>query len=451
MDNKQKQILRGFILNPKSLVIFIYSRFITRFISNDEIYLRILFLLSMGKKLNLKAPRSFQEKLQWLKLYNRKPEFTQIVDKFEAKKYVASIIGEEYVIPTLGVWNSFDEIDFSQLPNKFVLKCTHDSGRVVICKDKTNFDISHARKRINKALRTNYFLRSREWPYKDVKPRIIAEQFMEDTSRPKSPLIDYKFYCFSGEPKFCQVIQDRDTKETIDFFDMDWNHLEFVGLNPAALCPQKPDNFDDMKRIAKDLSKDMPFSRIDLYEIQKKIFFGEITLYPNSGLGEFNPEQYQEILGKMISINGLEGGRYEININTITGRIEYKKVEGELKDYKFFCFDGKVQCFKIDFDRFSIHRANYYDKNGNLLKFGEAEFPPDYDRKINLPSNIKEMIAVAETLSTGFVFIRVDLYNVQGQIYFGEMTFFPASGMGRFIPEEWDKKIGDLIALPEKR
>lgn len=305
MTSKQKQILNGWIINPKSFVIFVYTRYVTRLIKNDETYLRILYRLIMGRQLNLENPQTFQEKIQWLKLHNRKPEYAKMVDKYEAKKYVASIIGEEYIIPTLGVWNSFEDIDFSQLPDRFVLKCTHDSGRVVICKDKSKFDIIQARKRINKAMRTNYYLRGREWPYKNVKPRIIAEYFMEDEKNPQSTLADYKFYCFHGEPKFCQVIQDRETKETIDFFDMEWQHQEFVGLNPvarpAAICPQKPQGFEVMKRIACNLSKNEPFSRIDLYEINGRVYWGEITLFPSSGLGNFTPKEWNHKLGEMIS------------------------------------------------------------------------------------------------------------------------------------------------------
>ena len=266
----------------------------------------------MNYPLNLDNPQTFNEKLQWLKLYNRKPEYTMMVDKYAVKDYVASIIGSEYIIPTLGVWEKFDEIDFDKLPNQFVLKCTHDSGRVVICKDKSKFDYNFARKRINKGMRTNYYLLGREWPYKDVKRRIIAEKFMEEDLSPQKMLVDYKFFCFDGEPRYCQVIQDRDTKETIDFFDMKWNHQEFVGLNPAAgpaaQCPVKPCNFGDMKRIAKALSKDVPFSRIDLYEIQNKVYFGEITLYPADGFGVFSPEKYEEILGEMIRLKGNGGG-----------------------------------------------------------------------------------------------------------------------------------------------
>ncbi len=306
MTNKQKQILKGWFTNPKSFVIFVYTRCITHLIKDDEAYLRILYRLRMGRHLNLENPKTFQEKLQWLKLHDRRPEYSKMVDKYEAKKYVASIIGEEYIIPTLGVWNSFDDIDFSQLPDRFVLKCTHDSGRVVICKDKSTFDMNLARKRINKAIHTNYFLRVREWPYKNVKPRIIAEQYLEDADNPARPLSDYKFYCFDGKPKFCQVIQDRETKETIDFFDMDWRHQEFVGLNPnvgtAALIPFRPKNFDVMKKIAYDLSKDIPFSRIDLYEVNHKTYWGEITLFPGGGFGKFTPQEWNHKLGEMISL-----------------------------------------------------------------------------------------------------------------------------------------------------
>ncbi|MCR4769934.1 MAG: hypothetical protein K5874_07000 [Bacteroidaceae bacterium] len=306
MTGKQKKIIKGWITNPKSFVIFVFSRCVTHLIKDDERYLKMLYRLEMGATLNLKNPQTFQEKLQWLKLYNRKPEYSKMVDKYEAKKYVASIIGDEYIIPTLGVWDSFDDIDFSQLPDCFVLKCTHDSGRIIICKSKSTFDIDIARKRINKAMRTNYYLRGREWPYKDVKPRIIVEQFMEDSGNLKHPLVDYKFYCFNGIPKFCQVIQNRDTKETIDFFDMDWRHQEFVGLNKKAVhavqMPSKPYNFKIMKRFANELSKDIPFSRIDLYEINNKVYFGEITLFPASGFGEFTPNKYNEQLGNMVSL-----------------------------------------------------------------------------------------------------------------------------------------------------
>lgn len=226
-----------------------------------------------------------------------------MVDKYEAKQYVADKIGEEYIIPTLGVWNSFDEIDFESLPDKFVLKCTHDSGGLVICKDKKSLDKDKARTKIEKSLKNNYYLWGREWPYKNVKPRIIAEQFMVDS-----------------------------------------------------------------------------------------------------------------------------------------------KTE-DLRDFKFFCFGGQVRCFKVDFDRFIEHRANYYDEKSHILNFGEVMCPPDYNKKIELPKSIGKMEKLAQKLAEEHPFLRADFYDVDGKVYFGEMTFYPASGFGAFTDDEWDKLLGSWIPM----
>lgn len=268
-----------------------------------KLYLQLLYYKHFKKFINFKYPESFCEKIQWLKLYDRRPEYSTMVDKYEVKKYVADIIGEEYIIPTLGVWNNVDEIDWESLPSQFVLKWNHDSGSIIICKDKESFDKEGAKKSLQFGAKVNGFWYGREWPYKTVKPRIIAEKYMADGA---SELTDYKLFCFNGEPKYCQVIKDRHTKETIDFFDMEWNHQEFVGLNPAAgpaaVCPSRPVNYDEMQVIARKLSKGIPFSRIDLYEINGEIYFGEITLYPASGIGLFTPLSYNKILGDMIKL-----------------------------------------------------------------------------------------------------------------------------------------------------
>lgn len=270
----------------------------------DELALKIQFKNVFLRDLDLKDPKTFNEKLQWLKLYDRKPEYTTMVDKYAAKQYAAAIIGDEHIIPTLGVWDRFEDIDFDDLPDQFVLKCTHGSGDVVICKDKSSFDREAARKKITKALRTDYYKISREWPYKDVQRKVLAERYMED----------------------------------------------------------------DML--------------------------------------------------------------------------------GELRDYKFFCFNGRVKCFKVDFDRFINHRANYYDREGVLLPFGEVSFPPDPERRIFLPPGLEMMIAFAESLSASIPFLRVDFYYVNGNIYFGESTFYPAAGFGVFTLEEWDRKMGEWLELP---
>lgn len=273
----------------------------------DMLYLKIKYRVKMGRRLCLSNPQTFNEKLQWLKLYNREPIFSEMVDKLRAKEYVGKIIGKEYIIPTLGVWNKFEDIDFMLLPNQFVLKCTHNSGGIVICKDKKSLDFVAAKEKINKSIKQDFYIYGREWPYKKVKKHIIAEKLMIDN-----------------------------------------------------------------------------------------------------------------------------------------------KTE-ELRDYKFFCFNGVCRIFKIDFDRFTEHRANYYDCDGNLLNLGESVCPPDFERNIHLPENLETMIKLAEKLSTNLPFLRVDFYEVNGKVYFGELTFYPASGFGSFTDEEWDKKLGSWVKLPPKK
>lgn len=272
---------------------------------NDEMYLKRMYKSYLHKELNLDLPTTFNEKLQWLKLYNRNPLYTDLVDKVKVKHFVANIIGEDYIIPTLGTWDSPEQIDFSKLPDRFVLKCNHNSGYgMCICKDKSLLNIKKTIKKLRKGLKENKYLLTREWPYKDVQRKVLAEKYMED------PLTS------------------------------------------------------------------------------------------------------------------------------------------ELRDYKFFCFNGKVKCFKVDFDRFVNHRANYYDPQGKLLHFEEIVCPADEQRNILIPDNLSDMVTIAEKLSADFPFIRVDLYNVNGHIYFGEMTFFPNSGFGMLNPEEWDTTLGNWLELP---
>lgn len=299
-----KKLIEYILHNPRALILAILVRLAP--IIPDRQYLKWMFRLKMGYKLNLDNPQTFSEKLQWLKLYNRKPEYTQMVDKYEAKKYVANIIGEEYIIPTLGVWDKFEDIDFDALPNQFVLKTTHGGGNtgVVICKDKSSFDKAKAKQKLEKSLKSDIYKSLKEWPYKNVKKRIIAEEYIEVVRQQDLP--DYKFFCFNGEPKYCQVIRDRNTKETIDFYDMDWNHMPFVGLNPIAkngVEPiEKPISLDKMISICETLSIKVPFVRIDLYVILDKIYFGEITFFPASGLGIFNPHDWNYKFGELIKL-----------------------------------------------------------------------------------------------------------------------------------------------------
>lgn len=270
----------------------------------DEEYLKRKYKASLHKELNLDDPKTFNEKLQWLKLNDRNPEYVKMVDKHAVKQFVSDIIGEEYIIPTLGVWDSFDDIDFDSLPNQFVLKCTHDSGGLAICRDKSKFDVQTAKRKIEKALASDFYLHSREWPYKEVPRKIIAEAYMEDSET--GELRDYKFFCFGGEPKALFVATDRyvageETK--FDFFDMDYKHIDVRNGHPnAEVFPAKPKMFDQMKRLAKKLSQGIPHVRVDFYEVNGKVYFGELTFYHFSGLVKFDPEEWDYTFGEWIEL-----------------------------------------------------------------------------------------------------------------------------------------------------
>ena len=268
----------------------------------DNFFLKAKFKTEMGKSLNLITPCSFNEKLQWLKLNNRQQEYTKMVDKYAVKDYVADIIGEEYIIPTLGVWDTFDEINFNDLPESFVLKCTHDSAGLVIVKDKNKLNINQAREKINKCLRRNYYYNGREWPYKNVKPRIIAEKYMEDPNT--RTLKDYKFFTFNGVAKIWYIASGKNNPNDVihlDFFDMDYNHLKIKNGHPfSQKIPDKPQNFDTMRILAEKLSVGIPHVRVDFYEVDGNVYFGEMTFFHNSGFVPFEPEYWDEILGSWI-------------------------------------------------------------------------------------------------------------------------------------------------------
>ena len=290
------------IKNPRRILLYLIAKLRCQWLP-DDIYLKLVYWAEIGKTLNLENPQTFNEKIQWLKIHDRKAEYTRLVDKYEVKKYIADSIGEEYVIPTLGVWDCFDDIDFRKLPDRFVLKCTHDSGGIVIVKDKKNFDLEAARKKLEKALMSNYYYLRREWPYKNVKPRILAETYMEEEG--SSELSDYKFMCFNGKVKCSFTCTERysDSGLKVTFYDKEWNIMPFERHYPKCETPLiKPCNYDKMIELAEKLSKDLIFARIDFYEINGKVYFGEITFYPGSGMEEFEPEEWDEKLGSWIDL-----------------------------------------------------------------------------------------------------------------------------------------------------
>lgn len=298
--------LFSYLINPKKCVNYIkYRRLHSDYGRNlsDEQYIKEIFKLELGRDLDLTEPKTFNEKMQWLKLYDRKPEYTIMVDKYLSKQYVADRIGDEYVVPLYGVWDKFDDIDFDTLPEQFVLKTTHDCGGVVICRDKSKFDKEVAGKKIKKSLANNYYWHVREWPYKDVVPRVIAEKYMQDGDSQCLPV--YKFLCFGGRAAIVQTIQnDKMPNETIDYFDRDWNLLDLRQNYPNSKTPlKKPENFEEMLNIADRLAKEREsFLRVDLYHINGKIYFSEFTFFSDAGMAKFNPSDWDYTFGSWIKL-----------------------------------------------------------------------------------------------------------------------------------------------------
>lgn len=271
---------------------------------DDEEYLRRKFKTVFNRDLNLDNPKTFNEKLQWLKLYDRNSRYTTLVDKYKVREYIASELGEEYLIPLIGVWDDPDDIDFNALPNQFVLKCNHNSGKgMFICTNKDNVCISHVKKKLKKGLKENYYIKHREWPYKNVKRKVIAEELMIDNSTDQ--LIDYKFMCFNGKHQMTFVCDDRFSEEglKVTFYDKEWNILPFERHYPRRYTAiDKPKNYDKMVEFAEKLSEKIPFLRVDFYEVNGLIYFGELTFFPGSGYEEFTPESVDYELGKLIKL-----------------------------------------------------------------------------------------------------------------------------------------------------
>ena len=279
---------------------------------SDETFAKLMWRAFTGRKLNLDNPKGFNEKLQWLKLYDRREKYTMMVDKYLAREYVEKKVGGEHLVPLLGAWENPDDIDFDALPEKFVLKCNHNSGEGMrLCKDKSKLDRAEAVSALKTALSKDYSEKLREWPYKNVKRRVIAEEFIidHDPKNTLGTLIDYKFYCFDGKPKFLYVGTDEITggkkgEARLSFLDLDWNPVPFgrTDHRPIAREIEKPDCLEEMKEIAEKLAEGMPFVRIDLYYVNGKILFSEFTVFPGAGFGIFSPYEWEEKMGEWITL-----------------------------------------------------------------------------------------------------------------------------------------------------
>jgi len=286
--------------NPGELIIGLDSNGLTRWMS-DEMFARISFRGIMGEKLDLNHPKTFNEKLQWLKVYDHNPEYTALVDKLSAKHVIGERIGVEHIVPLLGAWDDAEKIEFAQLPSSFVLKCNHDQGSVILVQDKSKLDWSAVVKTLNRKLRHNAYYGTREYPYKHIQPKVLAEEYLG------KDIIDYKFYCFDGEPKFlyCGQGLTEDHSLKIDFYDLDWNLMPFYRTDYHRLGRiPKPTHLNKMIDIARKLSKGVPFVRIDLFEVNDQVYFSEFTLCPASGFMPFVPKEYDAIVGEWLRIPG---------------------------------------------------------------------------------------------------------------------------------------------------
>ena len=308
---KMKNVL-AFLRDPAARLTILSSRGWLNWMG-DEAYVKRAYRIRMGKALCLEEPRTFSEKLQWLKLHDRNPLYSRLVDKYEVRQYIAQQLGEDCLIPLVGgPWASFGEIDFAALPEQFVLKCTHDSGGMVICRDKSRLNMDAARKKIDRSMKRNYYRIGREWPYKDVQPRIIAEKYMEDGAA-ASGLTDYKFFCFNGEPRMLYISRGLEQHATAEmaFFDLQGQRLPFRRSDFRLMedAPKLPENFAEMTDMARSLAGKVgsPFVRIDLYSIRGRSYFSEVTFYPCGGMIPLTPAEWDETLGQWLRLPEKKG------------------------------------------------------------------------------------------------------------------------------------------------
>lgn len=295
--------IRTFIENPQYFITSPAAKGWLNWVP-DSLYLKVLYRVIMGRKLNLKNPKEYNEKLQWLKLNDRKPEYSTMVDKYEVRGYIEDLLGDKYLIPCLGIYDSVDDIDIDALPDRFVLKCTHDSGSVEICKDKSSFDIEGARHRLSQAMKRNYYATYREWPYKYVKPRIIAEGYLEGDG---GDLKDYKVMCFNGEAKIIEVHENRFVEgkvHTQTFYDREWSIVPLTQVETVTVDgpSERPRQLEEILRLSELLAKNMYHARIDWYIEGDKIYFGEITFFDGSGFESFSTPEMERMLGDMINL-----------------------------------------------------------------------------------------------------------------------------------------------------
>lgn len=451
--SKLKKKLEECVRNPLSLYETASSHGLTCWVP-DEMHLKLMYRARMGIELDLENPTTFNEKLQWLKLHDRNPLYTTLVDKYRVKQWVAERIGDQYVTPTYAAWDCAEDIDITYLPERFVLKTNNDSGGVAICRDRAEFDLAAAKAKLSKSLRRNYYWRTREWPYKDVRPIVFAEEYLEaDDDSVGIP--DYKIFCFDGEPKSLYVATGRANGDTkFDFYDIDFEHLPVENGHPNAdAAPERPDCYEEMLKLARALSSGMSHVRVDFYDLKGSPRFGEMTFFHMGGFAPFEPPKYDELFGSWIKLPEDSGGGWLLVADgkpRLLARLMDETVGTSLTrgltDYKVMCFGGEARCEFTCTGRVAGDlRVDFFDNDWNRLPF--TRHYPNADVTPDAPMNLREMLTLAQKLSAGIPFVRVDFYESAGRLFFGEMTFYPGNGMEEFDPFEWDERLGSWIEL----
>lgn len=447
--SKIKTLKKLWKKDKRQIIVAIYNNIVHTGITNllsDEAYLKLTYRIRFGEKLDLGNPVTFNQKLQWLKLHDRQDRYVELVDKVKVKEYVAKEIGSQYIIPTLGVWDCFEDIDFESLPNRFVLKCNHDSGSIVICRDKAKFDIAKARRKLTRGIHTDAFYWGREWPYKNVERKILAEAYMEDNS--VDELKDYKMMSFNVKEKYLFMDTEQLSEDGLEitFFDTDWKVMPFERYYLKSKQEiNKPLNYDEIVRLTEKLSKDIPIAGVDYYEIYGGRCHGEITLLPGYRWEDFTLPEWDQTLGSWIKLP-MGQGLLLIKEN-VAIHIPLKQY-CDLTDYKLFCFNGEPMYCQIISERTKDEKIDFYDMDWNLQPFvGLTPLVGNSGFHFPKPRNFEKMKELSRKLSNGTQFSRIDFYEVNEKLYFSEFTLYPASGFGKFSPDIWNKKLGDMIIL----
>lgn len=407
-----------------------------------------MYRQAMHQELILNNPKAINEKLQWLKLHDRNTLYTILVDMFAVKQWVAGRIGEEYVTPVYGAWSDVEDINFDKLPEQFVLKTNHDCGGIAICRDKASFDFEKAKMDLGAHLKRNYYWGCREWPYKDVKPCVFAEEYREDFASGELP--DYKCFYFDGIAKAMFIATERfGGKETeFDFYDAEFNHLPFLNGHPHSPKDlEKPKEFEKMRELAERLSKGIPHVRVDFYATEAGVYFGEMTFSHWDGLVPFEPPEWDDVFGSWIQLPS--GRRLFVSDGFLLRVASHREGSfGKMVDHKFYCFNGTPMFLYISqgLEDHDTARISFLNPDWSFAEFKRDDYRCFESLPLK-PESFDQMLDISRDLSVGIPIVRVDLFEVDGQPRFSELTFSPCGGFMRFHPPEWDAKTGKMLDL----